>query len=692
MGQTVNVGGDRLGSGGKLTTYMEGYGMSTHNLSSNKRTTMTTGTLVPIYCEFVQKGDHWKIDLDTILRTHPTLGPIFGSYKLQFDVFTSDIRLYNKQLHNNLTKVGLKMSDVKLPVLKLAGINPCLDYGDLNQQQIASDSLIAYLGIRGLGTKKELWNGDGATKEYVIRDFWGVPILSYWDIYKEYYANKQEEIGYVITPEFETGKAKVTYITVEKNGVTTRYENESDEQQEDIIITRNANVTIYGEFLGIKTQMWYNQAYGYIEGPGWEKIIYNETGSNIEYIKAPYTLGDIVVKSRQIGGSGKYYYIVNTNDVTTGNGENTISKGIKLEEFPLTNIDDAREIIFEQPKTAPVTIGWAGYHKINKMPYLATTGIENPGGGDLPTVNSINYSKFEMSGLGIKTYQSDIQNNWLNKEWVNNINDASRINTSEGSFTVEQLIFAQNQYKLENRVAMSGGTYQDWLTSVWGQKTHGAAEMPIYRGGMSSRIVFDEVVSSSDATTAEGADQPLGTLGGRGAERMKKGGRIEFRAEEHGFVIIMASITPIIDYHQGNKWWATELITMDDIHKPQMDQIGFQELITDTIAAWDTKIIDSSTIEKHSMGKQPSWVHYQTNVNEVYGNFARDTKEQYMCLTRRYNPDEKGLIEDATTYIDPTKFNYPFASTELENQAFWLQVGVEAEVRRIIAANQMPNL
>ena len=34
--------------------------------------------------------------------------------------------------------------------------------------------------------------------------------------------------------------------------------------------------------------------------------------------------------------------------------------------------------------------------------------------------------------------------------------------------------------------------------------------------------------------------------------------------------------------------WDTLLETMDDFHKPYLDQIGFEELITDRMAWWDT--------------------------------------------------------------------------------------------------------
>ena len=42
-----------------------------------------------------------------------------------------------------------------------------------------------------------------------------------------------------------------------------------------------------------------------------------------------------------------------------------------------------------------------------------------------------------------------------------------------------------------------------------------------------------------------------------------------------------------IDYSQGNNW-DIHLETMDDLHKPALDQIGFQELITEQMAWWNT--------------------------------------------------------------------------------------------------------
>ena len=127
----------------------------------------------------------------------------------------------------------------------------------------------------------------------------------------------------------------------------------------------------------------------------------------------------------------------------------------------------------------------------------------------------------------------------------------------------------------------------------------------------------------------------------------------------------LSSYVPRVDYSQGNKWW-TRLETMDDLHKPNLDAIGFQELITDEICALDTQIDPSGKIIYKSAGKQVSWQEYMTDTNETFGDFAVGGALDWMAFNRSYNfsNKEKG-VTDITTYIDPVKFNVAFANAKL---------------------------
>lgn len=241
-----------------------------------------------------------------------------------------------------------------------------------------------------------------------------------------------------------------------------------------------------------------------------------------------------------------------------------------------------------------------------------------------------------------------------------------------------------------NRIAVSGGSYEDYIEAVYSTEANRRAESPVYKGGMSCEIVFDEVVS-----TSQNDDQPLGTLAGKGIVTSKKGGHIEIRVDEPSYIIGIISITPRVDYSQGNDWDMTELDTLADLHKPALDGIGFEDLLQERMAWWGT-IYDISTGKwtKLAAGKVPAWINYMSTVNKTFGDFANE-KAMFMTLNRRYEMPE-GMaavgIQDLTTYIDPRKYNYNFAENSLEASNFWVQIGAKVIVRRVMSAKIIPNL
>ena len=124
-------------------------------------------------------------------------------------------------------------------------------------------------------------------------------------------------------------------------------------------------------------------------------------------------------------------------------------------------------------------------------------------------------TQYPQYQLAVKTYDSDIYQNWVNTDWIdgsNGINEITAVNVADGKLTMDALNLAQKVYNMLNRIAISGGTYRDWLETVYttGQYIE-RPETPIFEGGMTQYIEFDEVVSQS-ATEEE----PLGTLAGRG--------------------------------------------------------------------------------------------------------------------------------------------------------------------------------
>jgi hypothetical protein len=242
-----------------------------------------------------------------------------------------------------------------------------------------------------------------------------------------------------------------------------------------------------------------------------------------------------------------------------------------------------------------------------------------------------------------------------------------------------------------NRIAISGGSYDDWLDAVYTHERAKSCENPVYHGSLIKELGFEEVVSMSDTIDAGGDSQPLGTLAGRGRLTGKdKGGKVKIKVNEPSYIIGLVSITPRIDYSQGNKW-DVNLKNMNDFHKPALDEIGYQDLITDQMAWFDTVCSSNNVVTYNTAGKQPAWINYMTNVNQTRGNFAVEGDSMFMTLNRRYEQGTTG-IEDLTTYVDPSKYNEIFAQTDLSSQNFWVQISNKITARRKMSAKVIPNL
>lgn len=676
------LGGERLRSESKMEVYLPNFGRSSHNIGKIIRTTQACGTIVPYWCQIGLDGTTFYIDITTKVKTMPTTGPVFGSFKHQIDIFVIPIRLYIAALHNNALGVGLNMSKVLLPRFLVYSANTSIYKNDTNRGQVNPSSLLSYLGIKGFGHSK--------TNQY-LRSFPAIFNLAYWDTFKNYYANKQEEYAYVITGINHTWKS----ISV-GSGVSwakTWTENKSTEY--DIRPTTDNPKYIKIEFDENVSPDEVNEIQLLTNFPGsTQKLnMLTRLGDSFAFERTdPEALG-LKAPDNPRKATKVYVYKIKQNIKLAYNmgttGENLITmpdnQKIKLTQFKLKNIDDERSKILAAPSTSAYTINNL------TMPYgAATATLDLPNHNRSETYHSSN-AWYSQAGLAVKTYLSDRFNNWLNTEWIDGttggINAITAVDVSDGRLTMDALILQKKIFNMLNRVAITDGTYQAWREATYGIRSATLPESPIFCGGMQSEIAFDEIVSNS-ATDEE----PLGTLAGRGVATMYKSGRgLKIKCTEPSMIMALGSITPRIDYSQGNKWW-TRLQNMDDFHKPTLDAIGFQELITDEMAAWNTEATGQDEVVYQSVGKQPSWIEYTTDVNETYGEFAAGMPLSFMCLNRVYEENEDGTIGNASTYIDPTIYNNIFAESRLSAQNFWVQVAFDVTARRVMSAKQIPNL
>lgn len=646
---TKALGGDRINSGKDMDVHLHSFATSRHNITKITRTTQAVGTIVPIFKRLLLKDNKIELDLNASCFTNPTEGPAFAEYDLHINVFSAPLRLYNANLAINLLNEGDNMSDIRFPEIEFVADK--IDWTkNPNNQQIGTSCIHAYLGTRGLGDAV-----DPTTQPTVRRLRNANPYLMYVDCCANYYTNKPEEIGYVIHNTGATQNISVInygirgtpYTGILNNGTTGASPVIVEDIEFKINHTTDANFDI-SKVIMIIDGLRYN--------------ILDITLNNYRETDTVYRAG---LPRPEFWGK--------TITQWEYRGGNDASKP-QLFKYPLANINKMRRRILSAAEST--------------SSFRITADSDAPYGLSLKKEGAIWSKTSNQEGLMLACYNSDIFNNWLNTAAIDGIKERTKMMVTGGGITYEAFLMTEKLFSYETRIQMAGNTIDDWEEAAYGSKSKRPAVKPIFEGGLSKTITFDPVIS-----TAPSASQPTGTIVGRGVMGPKHhGGKVHVQVDEASYVMVLAHIVPKLDYSQGNDWDG-DLKTMEDLHNPNKDKIGYQSLLTDWMATWDTKIQANSNLVRYQVGKQLSWTQYQTNYNECYGEFADQQSEGWMVNNRNYEYDSlTRRMTDATAYIDPAKWNDIFAVTNRSAMNYRMQYYIGAKVEILMSANQIPGL
>lgn len=632
------------------------YGRSTFNTSTKLVTSMSSGTVVPVWVHLGLPGAHLKIKQNAKVITQPTVAALLSSFDLELHTFEAPLRLYQAELMMDKLDVGLDISQIKLPQMQLLAAQGAREL----QEQIHPSSIFNYLNIAGLGRKTA---GTG----WVIRQFLASPWLMYWEVVKNYFANKQEGKGAVIHTPVPTITQTVNGVklistaggydkTVSQSTMVANQLNPTD-----VRLQFNFSSTTKTDITGLRVL---------IEGWGWMRP--QDVFATVDQSNTTATVFKDL--KSEFWGWNLYQW---------GYAQNTTpgDQAPQVTMFDLKEIDNMRtEIMKWAGNPSPFTISGG----MNIAPYKFALEGNEP--------DKRTSAQYNQEGLALTTYKSDLFNNWLKTEWVNNINIASRIDTTGGSITIDEINIRKKMQDYLNRVAVAGGSYNDYINVTYTVDSVTRAISPIYHGSLLKEIGFEEIISNA-ATSVSGVAQPLGQIAGKGVMGDKhKGGELDITVKEYSILMTVAVIRPRVCYSQGNHWMMN-IKNLDQIHRPIFDKIGFQDLITDQMDYRSTNIDSLHLVTFKSIGKQTAWINYQTDISRAKGNFARANNQMAQVLDRRYEwSDATNSVLDFTSYIDPAKFNWAFADTRIDAQNFNLQFTADIEERLVMSAKQMPTL
>lgn len=295
-----------------------------------------------------------------------------------------------------------------------------------------------------------------------------------------------------------------------------------------------------------------------------------------------------------------------------------------------------------------------------------------------------------LGGLMPRCYLPDVKNIILSLSQFNSNASVSNIDTSSGSFTLDQFNLSSKLYKLYNLLQLAGPRYSEWVRSQYAVKSPVSSNAPYFVGSTSTDIVFEDVVS-----TAESGSQELGTLAGRG-RGYGNGQRHYFTADEPGIFMSIASLIPRVDYYQYIDRALLD-IQQSDIFVNELNGLGFQDVLVSDLNAVDPTSLAWSDPPYNgpfdiTVGKQPAWIDRMTQVNQVRGDFAGNLRYWTLARNMATNPLSAPGIQNAvvSAYVQPGLYNYAFADTSETAQNFFGQFAINLRKRSFISKRLIP--
>lgn len=240
---------------------------SNFNMSRANRFTMAPGLLYPFYWKPVMSQDICRWSWSSIVKTFPTLAPVMGSFKLQIDDFFIPYRLYVPEFQRNSsliqyldsssTKSGF--SDVVFPCFTFSANGnayaaPFLpSSADGKGLPVASGSILNCLGFPIGATPAAPGSSSSQYQLKGVR-FNAIPFLAFWDIYRNYYVNRQENTYSMMRADGSVGSRSLILSRLSLSLLDEFFENFQHwsalgDSVRDIFATSAPNVLLFQQML-----------------------------------------------------------------------------------------------------------------------------------------------------------------------------------------------------------------------------------------------------------------------------------------------------------------------------------------------------------------------------------------------------------------------------------------------------------
>ena len=255
-------------------------------------------------------------------------------------------------------------------------------------------------------------------------------------------------------------------------------------------------------------------------------------------------------------------------------------------------------------------------------------------------------------------------------------NGTLKVNVDEMGININDLRTSNALQRWFERNARGGSRYIEQILSHFGVRSSDARlQRPQFLGGGRMPISVSEVLqtSSTDETS------PQANMAGHGISAGINNG-FKHYFEEHGYIIGIMSITPRSGYQQGVPRDFTKFDNMD-FYFPEFAHLSEQEIKNQELFVSDDKSYNEGTF-----GYIPRYAEYKYHQSEAHGDFRGNLS--FWHLNRIF----EGQPNLNTTFVECNPSNRVFATSETEDDKFWVQMYQDIRALRLMPKYGTPML
>lgn len=190
---------------------------------------------------------------------------------------------------------------------------------------------------------------------------------------------------------------------------------------------------------------------------------------------------------------------------------------------------------------------------------------------------------------------------------------------SSSQFNILQLRMAEAVQKYREVSQCADQDYRGQIKAHFGVNLSAAlSDQCIYIGGHAGNIDISEVVNTNLSSDNEANIQGKGVGTSQGYEN--------FSCDEHGVLMCLYYVKPILDYVMTAPWKEWTYTNVDDLPFPEFDSIGMESLPLALISNAFSAFGDVKPNATSTFGYVPRYIELKTDIDDINGAFRNSLR------------------------------------------------------------------